>query len=62
MTNQQYQSLLHIMELIDGVESLVSTLPYTNGKSRKMTRLRVDIAKSVEDDLELLRLAILKLV
>ena len=62
MTNQQYQSLLQIMELIDGVESLVSTVPYVNGKGRKMDRLRVDIAKSVENDLELLRSTILELV
>lgn len=62
MTNQQYQSLLQIMELIDGIESLVSTVPYVNGKGRKMDRLRVDIAKSVENDLELLRSTILELV
>ena len=62
MTNQQYQSLLQIMELIDGIESLVTVLPHANGKGRKLARLRVDMAQVIENDLELLRSVILKLV
>lgn len=62
MTNQQYQSLLQIMELIDGIESLVANLPHVNGKGRKFARLRANIAQTIESDLEQLRSVVLKLV
>ena len=62
MTVQQYQHLLHIMELIDGVESLVTTLPRVSGKGRKMARLQANMVQAIEDDLEQLRSTLLQLV
>ena len=50
------------MELIDGVESLVTTLPRVSGKGRKMARLQANMVQAIEDDLEQLRSTLLQLV
>lgn len=62
MKIEKYEVLVEVMQMVDDVESLLRVIQNVNGKGKKSANCRLKAAETMMEDMEKIRINILKLI